>query len=60
MDDPARLAEIASANELHQPKLSEEQVEQLLAFLRALTDPAMLDLRVEVPDEVPSGLPLAD
>jgi hypothetical protein len=35
-------------------------VQLLLAFLHALTDPAALDLRAEVPPSVPSGLPIRD
>ncbi len=40
--------------------LSDEQVNELLAFLEALTDPAALDLRGDIPTSVPSGLPVAD
>ena len=32
----------------------------LLAFLRALTDPDSLDVRADVPLRVPSGLPIYD
>jgi cytochrome c peroxidase len=41
-------------------KLSDRDVDDLIAFLQSLTDPAALDLRHLVPDRVPSGLPLAD
>jgi len=40
--------------------LSDSQVNQLLEFLEALTDPAAVDLSDQVPDRVPSGLPVAD
>jgi cytochrome c peroxidase len=40
--------------------LSDAQVADLLAFLTALTDPAAADLRGDIPDRVPSGLPVAD
>lgn len=40
--------------------LSDRDVADVMAFLQALTDPAALDLRFLVPDQVPSGLPLAD
>jgi len=40
--------------------LSDRDVDDLIAFLQSLTDPAALDLRYLVPDRVPSGLPLAD
>lgn len=40
------------------PELSDAQVEDILAFLNALTDPAAEDLAHLVPDSVPSGLPV--
>jgi len=40
--------------------LSDEQVNELLTFLEALTDPAASDLRGDIPSSVPSGLPVAD
>jgi cytochrome c peroxidase len=52
--------QIANANELAPQDLSDEQVADLIEFLQALTDPASLDLRRDVPDAVPSGLPLAE
>ena len=36
------------------------EIDRLLAFLHALTDPRVFDLRNDVPARVPSGLPLAD
>lgn len=39
-------------------RLSDTQVEDLLAFLGALTDPAATDLTSLIPASVPSGLPL--
>ena len=53
-------AAIAAANELAGTRLRNDEVTALVAFLHALTDPAMLDLRSDVPHSVPSGLPLAD
>jgi len=41
-------------------KLSDTQVNEVLAFLEALTDPAAADLRGNIPDAVPSGLPVRD
>jgi cytochrome c peroxidase len=41
-------------------QLTDEQVSDLLAFLEALTDPAALDLSADVPESVPSGLPVED
>ena len=40
--------------------LTEIEIEQLLAFLNALTDPAAKDLRKTIPSRVPSGLPVSD
>ena len=60
MDDNGSVAAIAAANELAPVRLREREIMALVAFLHALTDPAMLDLRRDVPRAVPSGLPLAD
>jgi len=60
MDDPARVAAIAAANDLAEVRLSEKQFDDLIEFLHALTDPAAIDLRNDVPASVPSGLPLAE
>jgi cytochrome c peroxidase len=60
MQDPAVVAAIAAANELAPVTLSEREISQLVDFLHALTDPAILDLRNDVPVAVPSGLPLWD
>jgi cytochrome c peroxidase len=38
--------------------LSEAEIEDLVAFLKALTDPAARDLTAVVPSRVPSGLPV--
>jgi len=58
--DPARRATMAAYVELQPVKLKEREVERLLAFLHALTDPRVFDLRSDVPARVPSGLPLAE
>ena len=60
MSDPNVLMAIAEANELSPVRLNKRELRQLMDFLYALTDPAMLDLRIDVPDSVPSGLPLAE
>tara|TARA_R110002096_G_scaffold8803_2_gene35850 strand:- start:3746 stop:5107 length:1362 start_codon:yes stop_codon:yes gene_type:complete len=60
MSDPSVVAAIAAASELPATRLKKRELKQLLDFLDALTDPAMLDLRRDVPTSVPSGLPLAD
>lgn len=53
-------AAIAATNELAPARLREPEVAAIVEFLHALTDPAMLDLRRDVPTAVPSGLPIAD
>lgn len=40
--------------------LTAEQIEQLLAFLQALTSPSAVDLSGLVPQSVPSGLLVRD
>ena len=42
------------------PRLSDDEVNDILTFLEALTDPAAADLGRDVPDSVPSGLPVHD
>lgn len=49
------IAALAEANELEPLDLSDAEVQALLAFLKALEDPAM---RLGVPQTVPSGLPV--
>ncbi len=60
MDDPARVEEIALSIELRDKVTKEKDFYDLLAFLRALTDPRMIDLRRDVPARLPSGLPVYD
>ena len=62
MNDPARVQAIADANQLLPSRrpLREREIEALIAFLHALTDPAAIDLRSDVPTRVPSGLTLAE
>ncbi len=59
-NDPNRLEAMAAANEALPIELGDREVQDLLAFLHALTDPAALDLRADVPPSVPSGLPVWD
>ena len=59
-DDPSRRAAIAESNELASVDLDDDEFDDLLAFLQALTDPASLDLFEDVPARVPSGLSIAD
>ena len=58
MSDPARVQAIADAARIRPARLRGEDVADLVAFLRALTDPRARDLSADVPDRVPSGLPL--
>lgn len=55
MDDAAAVADIAAATRLDPVVLNDAEVDQILAFLHSLTDPAD---RLGVPDTVPSGLPV--
>ncbi len=59
LDDPLEIAAIAAANELEPVDLNETELVALLAFLNALTDPLAVTGRLGVPDNVPSGLPVA-
>lgn len=58
LDDPQEMAAIAETNELEPQILSNDEVNQLLAFLNALTDPMSSNGRLGVPQSVPSGLSL--
>ncbi|MEN8207537.1 MAG: cytochrome-c peroxidase, partial [Pseudomonadota bacterium] len=62
MDDPDRVDFIAAHNELNPFAFDDEDVDRIIDFLNALTDPASLDLRSDqdVVYGVPSGLPLDD
>jgi cytochrome c peroxidase len=46
------------ATEIEPVKLNEGEIDQLMAFLRALEDPISRNGRLGVPDRVPSDLPL--
>ncbi len=60
MNDTARLAAIADANELHLRSMSDSQVQNLIDFLHALTDVDAIDIRADAPLTVPSGIPTAE
>jgi cytochrome c peroxidase len=60
LNDPAATLSILLANELTPRWLSDAEVASLVDFLHALTDPHDVDLRSDVPWEVPSGLSVAD
>lgn len=57
---PGLRSRIADANELAPQRLTDHEVGSLLSFLESLTDPRSLELASEVPDRVPSGLPVVD
>ena len=58
MEDPALRAEIAAAVTAPKVTLDATEIEDLLAFLDALTDPAGIAGQLGIPDGVPSGLPV--
>ncbi|MBT8098746.1 MAG: cytochrome-c peroxidase [Gammaproteobacteria bacterium] len=60
LDDPAVSDAIASSCDLHPVSLRPRQLRLLLDFLHALTDPGSVDLRHDIPRQVPSGLPVFD
>lgn len=60
MDDPGLVGDIAAANELAPVKLRKKEMKYLLDFIHALTDPDAIDIRIDIPRRLPSGLPLAD
>ena len=60
LEDPEVMAAVAAACDVEPVALSDDEVDQLMDFLWALTDPASADLRDDVPERVPSGLPLGD
>jgi acyl carrier protein len=43
---------------LTQLELTDDEIDDLVAFLRSLTDPAAVELGSLVPEKVPSGLPV--
>lgn len=55
MDDPAQVAAIADAVTVQPVTLTKDQLDQITAFLEALTDPVSITGRLGVPDAVPSG-----
>jgi cytochrome c peroxidase len=61
-DQPETLAAILKwytpENASEGVKLSEQEMQALLAFLDSLTSPSALDLSHTIPESVPSGLPV--
>ena len=58
MDDPAERDAILAAGSEAGTGLMPDQIDDLVAFLDALTDPVALNGRLGVPQSVPSGLPV--
>jgi len=58
MDTPSEVMAIATANQLEPIQLSDANVADILAFLKALTDIENANGRLGVPTTVPSGLPV--
>lgn len=59
-NDPARRGAIVDTCELQPIRLNDRDVADLIEFLHALTDPAFINMRDQVPMRVPSGLPIFD
>ena len=58
LDDPGERAAIARAAKTPSRRLTGPELDRLMAFLSALTDPASLTGRLGIPATVPSGLPV--
>lgn len=56
MPSEAEIARIAAAIEIDLPPLSDNEIEEIIAFLHALTDPSSVAGRLGAPRTVPSGL----
>lgn len=59
-EDPILRDRVLGANDLQPVDLSNSEINDLLEFLRALTDWNALDMNWMIPDSVPSGLPVGD
>lgn len=60
MNDAERVSFISAYNQLPAMAYSSRQVDYILDFLHALTDPNSIDLRADFPLSVPSGLSVVD
>ena len=59
-DDDSMEAIAEAAYDMPMMNYSDEDVDRIIDFLHALTDPASIDLRNDTPASVPSGLTLAE
>ena len=61
MNDSFRVGLIADSNDIQQPlAYTERDVDMIIEFLHALTDPSSIDLRDDQPFTVPSGIAVSD
>ena len=60
--DPVRVQAIVDSNEIEPMSVKglDKKLQRMIAFMAALTDPAAEDMTADIPDSVPSGLPVAD
>lgn len=56
--DAGEVQDIAAANEFSGASLTDAEIDDLVAFLRSLTDRSGIIGRLGVPESVPSGLPV--
>jgi len=59
MQDPGEVAAIAASVRFKPVVLNADEIAQITAFLHSLTDPQAVLGRLGIPDQVPSGLPVA-
>ncbi|MEZ5472713.1 MAG: cytochrome c peroxidase [Marinicella sp.] len=60
LDDDNRTSQILQSIDVSPRSLNETQIARLIDFLDAATDRKSINLRKEVPNRVPSGLPIFD
>lgn len=58
--DRIALRAMTRPEDIEQAKLSDEEFDDLIAFLKSLTSPSLDSLMQLTPDKVPSGLPVED
>jgi len=60
LSDAGTIEAIKDASEIRRYYLTDRDIDRLVAFLNALTDPSSLNLMHSLPETVPSGLEVAD
>ena len=58
LDDPRATGEILAASQIKPVHLSQQNIDDIIAFLGALTDETAIKGRLGIPETVPSGLPV--